>query len=291
MKKSMHRTVTVMAAGVVTAFALSASADPLIDNALLNGDFESWTYAGGVPTRLEPPDGWLNVDGVASTDYNDPASAPISGAYSLITEGNGATRGQLTLQEPLTVGALWRFRADFAVEDPFVSGTQDETATAFSIQHPDSGSGNGGRIQMWIRDNNVDDGVAELWLRNVDAGNAAQLQGTIGGVGFFSADIINAPVVHELIIDGHYDDPSPYYDLTINLNGGGSASFPGLQIWQSGKPVQGDSPNSLRIFGDSFSTGRGKWDNVEFGSLIPEPSSMVLIWLGLLTLRAFRRRG
>ena len=284
----VNHTRIVMTAALFAAFAVSASADPLINNVLVNGDFETWTYAGGVPTRYETPAAWTNVDGTASTDYNDPTLAPISGTKSLITEGNGTTRGQLTLQTGLSMGSRWRFRADFAYEDP-PAGVQDEIATSFQIQVPDTGSG-ASRIILWIRDKAPDDGVAELFLR--DNSGARINMGNIPGL-TFSPDVTTSggTIVHELVIDGHYDDPSPSFDIVFNLNGGGSVPFSGLTTFQSRDPVQGESPTALKLFGDNWSVSRGKWDNVEFGTLIPEPSTMVLVGLGFMALRVFRRRS
>ena len=247
--------------------AIAAPAQDVLVDVVVNGDFESWSYSGAVPTRLEPPDGWQNVDGAASTDYIDPTLAPIGGARSLITTGDGGTRGQLTLQDGLSIGPRWRFRADFAYEDP-QAGVQDEIATSFQIPHPNSGSGDAGRIILWIKDKAPDDGVAELWLRNnagaqVNAGNIPGLT--------FSADVTTSggTVVHELVIDGHYDDPSPSFDVTFNVHGGASVAFPGLQIWQAADPATGNAPNGLLLFGDTFSVARGKWDNVRMGSRVP----------------------
>ena len=84
---------------------------------------------------------------------------------------------------------------------------------------------------------------------------------------------------------------SPNFDVTFNLNGGGSVNFPGLAIYQNADPVQGDSPKTLKLFGDAFSVSRAKWDNVEFGTLIPEPATMVLLGLGFAAVRIFRRVG
>ena len=218
-------------------------AQDLFIDVIVNGGFEAWTVGG-----TAPPDGWTNLDeGPATTAYVDPAQGPIGGAHSLITEGNAAgaggsgARGQLTTQE-VSMGPRWRFRADFALEDP-LAGAGDQIATSFQIAHPNSGSGNAGGITVWIKDVAPDDGVAELWLRN---NTGAQLnQGNIPGLGF-SADILNAPVVHELVMDGHYNAASPSYDITFNLHQGGSVSFPGLQIWQTADPAQGDAPHQIR---------------------------------------------
>ena len=61
---------------------------------------------------------------------------------------------------------------------------------------------------------------------------------------------------------------SPNFDVTFNLNGGGSVPFLGLAIFQNADPVQGDSPKQLKLFGDAFSASRAKWDNVQMGTLV-----------------------
>ena len=258
--KPAGRITFMVIAGIALWAVTAAPAQETINNVIVNGDFESGSNWGGTTT---PPLGWLQLDGSASP-YRDPEVGPISGARSLRTEGDGGTRGQLTTQD-VSMGPRWRFQADFAYEDPFVG--RDNIPTSFQIHHPDSGSTNAGQIIVWVMDIEPDDGVAELWLRDVDVGGAKVNQGNIPGL-TFSTDITNSPIVHELIIDGFYDAADPYYDIVFHLNAGGSVAFTNLQAWSSGKPVQGDSPDQLRLWGDSFSTGQGKWDNVRMGDVV-----------------------
>ena len=258
--------LATLAAGALWAAPASGIVGP---NVIVNGDFESGPDWGGTTAA---PDGWTQVDGAASA-YLSPSNAPISGLRSLVTEGDGGTRGQLTVQG-FSVGPKWQLRFDFALEDPALLG-RDELALSLNIRDSSQTF-----ITMWIRDNNNDNGVGELWFREPAATFLAEPAGFEFTEAFTNAVVSN--VVHEMIIDGYFNEDPPTFDVTLNFQNGSSASFEGLTNFKD-HPSPGDVPTEIMFVGDSFSTGRGKIDNVVMGTILPDPPPITTFTRGDVT--------
>ena len=88
-------------------------------------------------------------------------------------------------------------------------------------------------ITIWIRDMDDDD-TAELWVRDPGITKIGDLTGfTFSGEGAAGdSTLFTAPVVHQFIIDGHFDQPVPTFDFTCAKDGSVLAAFTGLTHWQ-----------------------------------------------------------
>ena len=239
-----------------------------IDNVIQNGDFESGTNWGGT---VMAPEGWTNVQ-ISGGSYLPPETVPISGARSLITDEGTVffpgNRGQITMQDGLSMGSRWRLQYDITSEDPLVTDPGDSDSLSHSMTIVDASTTNNKTfITLWIRDIQPDNGVAELWLRTSSAPDP-RLVGEVPGFGFTS-DVSVSNLTHQIVIDGHFNNLAPSFDIAVNLNDGSTVTFPGLTAFGA-VPQQGDSPTRIQFIGDSFSSGLAKIDNVEMGSVVSE---------------------
>lgn len=241
----------------------------VIQNQIVNRDFESGPNWGGGTTA---PEGWVNTV-TSPSAYIDPASGPLSGARSLVTWGQGdGARGQITSQTGLHIGPRWQLRFDVALEDPPLG--RDQLSMYMII--PDV-NGNP-YLVMWLRDDAPDDDVLDVYFRTPAVTKVGDVPGFVfsgegSATGAPSGDntLFTAPVVHRIILDGHFEVSSPFFNMTIQSAGGSTlAYFGGLQTWHrpsTNAPAQGAVVTGVRFVGDSFSTGRAQIDNIAFGSV------------------------
>ena len=188
------------------------------------------------------------------------------------------------------MNAHWKMRFDYAAQDPAVVAGSDSLCLYLAI-YTDEASSRG--LTLWFRDES-EDGILDIYVRDPEVifigDPELALIGSVPGF-VFSPNINLAPIKHEVIIEGHNDLATPTFDLTIRSGVGVElAHFPGLTYWLgfNNDPPQGESAKSLLFVGDSSSTGRAKIDNVEMGSFVPEPSCLVLLGIGGVTM--WRRR-
>ena len=247
--------------------AWAQSAGVIENNVIVNGDFESGTNWGGT---VIAPEGWTNVQ-AGGASYLPPETVPISGERSLITdEGtvfSPGNRGQITRQDVLSVGPRWRLQYDATFEDPPVEPPEQNDRICQYLTISDVGPTNtNSLITIWIRDMQPDNGVGELWLRTSTPPDP-RLLGEVAGFGF-TDNLAVSNLTHQIVIDGHFDDVAPSFDITVNLHDGSTVAFTGLNAFQT-IPQQGDSPDRITFVGDNFSSGLGKIDNVAMGTVVP----------------------
>ena len=260
-------TGAVLLGFAVWAICPASAQTNVVDNVLVNGDFESGDNWGGTST---PPVGWIQTDASAGS-YLNPEMGPLFGARSLVTEGNGAERGQITRQRDLVMDPHWQLEFDFAWEDPPLA--RDEICMSLQIEQSPTGA----YVVIWVKDADPDDDGADLWARDPGVTKIGDITNFIfsGEGSVLDTTIFTAPVIHHFVLEGRFDQPTPSYDIHISRDGTNLASFVGLQNWNNQTPSQGDSPTGLAFIGDSFSTGLGQYDNVVMGSAVQPAASSV----------------
>ena len=156
-------------------------------------------------------------------------------------------------QTNLSMGARWRLEFDFSVEDPPV-GTSDGDTMAFNIRRTYGES----MMQIKIEDDNSDDGQGEVVVRNPEA------DVIVGIPGLFDSDVQTTPLTHHIIIDGHWDAPTPFFDIFVTLNDGTVFSAYNVTTYYNA-PNQGDSPKSLEFWSTKWNASEFVIDNVVMG--------------------------
>ena len=103
----------------------------------------------------------------------------------------------------------------------------------------------------------------------------------------FDSNIETAPlVVNHLKIVGHFTDATPNYDVSVTDSASTVHSVTGLMLWDDIAPSPGASVERVEF---SFGGPAVNFvvDNI---SLVPEPSSLVLAAIGLLSWGLVMRR-
>ena len=245
-------------------------------NLVTNGDFEDTTGWGENPGEQGHPPGW--EDGLAATAVN-PAGQQ-DGANAIGGSGTSAYLSSAvggTLRNAFTESAAdFEFSADFASEDPgtlrsFTGSLQNAAGGSFiTFRIVDMNGGPAGDVQFF-------DGG---WQ------SVAGLNDSV----IFDADVQTTPLVHNLSIDGNFDEDSPNYDVTITNSAGAIFTATGLTLFNSADPTTGDGIEVLNFHAPASIIG-GDYviDNVSIENVvIPEPASIMLLAGGACLF--FRRR-
>ena len=246
--------------GAIAALALAAApvrAGPgFAENQLLNGDFEGPVGWGGSDV---PPEGWLQVQS-GPTPFSSPqtgADAIGGSGRSLFLAADGQ-RGYVVGQGGWIMGPRWRLELDFAIEDP-ATGVGDEDTLVMVVQNR---LGTTSHFTLKFTDNNPDDGMAELVARNPTTV-------LISGIpNLFDDDVSTSPLTHSMRVEGHWDVPTPYYDVFLTANDGSEYSATGVTVFANA-PAQGDRPGGLLFVATNFETADAVVDNVRMGAVIP----------------------
>ena len=258
---------------------------------LINGDFEDttpefplnsgWEVAASPPGRVNPA-------------VTHPGLVAGSSTAALLQKFGDFAGGQGTLLQTFTdTGPNWELDFYFAADDPGAGGTRG--------------------LNMGIRANTIEAGgaVNQINFRVSGDGRIEAHNSVLGpwqtidtGVVQYSADgdgdddytgANDTLNVHRIRFVGHYDDPTPNYDLMISNAGSDDVTdnmYLGLTHFSGGgPPPQGSGLEQITLEQSSDGTGAYILDNM---TLIPEPGTLGLLcvgWLMALALRSRRELG
>ena len=166
-------------------------------------------------------------------------------------------QGYMIAQTNLSMGSRWRLEFDFSVEDPVVGASDDDTMS-FNVRKEYAV----GMMLIKVEDNNPDDGQGELVVRN-------PVTDVIVGIpGLFDSDVQTTPLTHHIIVDGHWDAPTPFFDIFVTLDDGTEFSAYNVTTYFTA-PVQGDSPSTLVFWSTKWNGSEYVVDNVVMGAFTP----------------------
>lgn len=253
------RYVLAVAAAAVALFAVAPAQADLFTNLIVNGDFEQvgtnndfpdWTYSGS-STIVPSTDSVISGTRSAKIGWG-------SGAYPEIRQD---------FSDPSA--PRWQFDMDFAMlegSDRSVSVLIRHSLTPTEMINLKVDAG-----EVFV----VDGGS---WF---DTGITLPVGAFTSGTSWSGQD----PVSNHLTIEGFYDDPAPYYTISVN----GSTPLP-LTKYQFGVASQGDGIMAVSLRGgDTGDLNYYLADNVSLMS-IPEPTSLVLLLCAAWAMVPFARR-
>ncbi len=247
---------TLLATGMLFTSAAQGSL-------ITNGDFED--TSGTFPT------GWDITGGVASQESGTAQNLVIGGSESLRVSGNNGNVRQ-------TVGtSLSDFEYSFDWLRPFSSisnarimnaHVRQGTATPFiNMRVAGAGDGGvGGELQLF----------SGGWQDLDPSGAATEL-------------ILATETSYTFTITGsEFGTASASYDLTV-VGGTVNETFTGLTFFQNAPTTAGELVDTIR-FERGGTHGSATYDNVSLTGVVPEPVSLALAFLGMVSLLPMRRR-
>ena len=263
MQRSMSRAI-MTAVAVVMVIGIMGPAHAELLNKLVNGDLEDLT--GWIdPVSKGCPLGWETWD----ASYWNPARMQTganaiggSGTSAFIKDFSGRDGMKHVL--PANKGASWEFNMDFACTDSGGDWWSGQWGMAlYFIYGP-------GHIQLKLIDNG-DNGIGEVF---------AVLTGTVPGLMLhncvtYDTDVAAAPLqVNHLRVVGHFDLPSPTFDLYVTDAGGTTQSVLGSTYWNGTAPSTGEEVDSINFY-VTGQAGDLLIDNLSF--LVPARGAVIVI--------------
>lgn len=272
------KTLTLLAAVALVGMAGPVQAVDL----LANGDFEittGWGAVGSTNFPLDWDNGWLARCNAAAQQAgaNAIGGSGVSAfmpVYAVATPPYSTVGQRVVPQSP----SSWQFDMDFASEDP---GSGNARSLNLYLSH----SGDSPGILLRVADVNGD-GKGDLTARSGSSTHNTVLSDAV----IFDSNVELNPLVHHLQVTGHYNLDTPTYDVKLTDSNSTVHTATDLTHYFLSAPSKWDGIKMVAFYTYG---GSGDYliDNV---SLIPEPSTLVLLgsgMLGLLLLLRLRRRG